>query len=195
MGVKVLTLLHLADELLVEETLCLLVQGAVDGDNVASRDELLKGINPLGTNLRLRLRGQRLVVIVQQLLAVKRLQATQDTLADAADGDGTDDLVLEVVLLLGGGGDVPLAALNLLVGGDKVADEDEDGHDDVLGHGDDVAARHLGDGDAPVCSVGGVEVDVVGADAGRYGDLELLGLGEAFGCEVAWVEAVFLLEA
>jgi hypothetical protein len=59
----------------------------------------------------------------------------------------------------------------------------------VLGDGDDVGAGDLGDGDAAVGLVGGDEVDVVGADAGRDGDLEVLGLGEALGGEVAGVEA------
>ena len=67
------------------------------------------------------------------------------------------------------------------MGGDEVADEDEDGHYDVLGDGDDVGTGHFGDGDAAVGLVGGIEVDVVGADAGRDGELELLGFGETFG--------------
>lgn len=185
-----LTLLHLADELLVEETLGLLVERAVDGDNVALRDELLEGVDAAGANLLLDLRGQGLVVVVEELLAVKGLEAAEDALADAADGDGADDLALEVVLLLGGGGDVPLAALNLLVGGDEVADEDQDGHEDVLGDGDDVGAGDLGDGDAAVGGVGSVEVDMVGTNTGSDGELEVLSLGQTLGGQVAGVEAV-----
>jgi hypothetical protein len=59
----------------------------------------------------------------------------------------------------------------------------------VLGDRDDVGAGYFGDGDAAVDRVGYVEVDVVGADARRDGELELLGFGEALGGEVAGVEA------
>lgn len=186
---EVRALLHLGDEVRVEETLGLLVEGAIDGDNVTLGEELLEGVDAAAANLGLLLGAQGLVVVVEELLAVEGLEAAEDALADAADGDGADDLALEVVLLLGGAGDIPLATLNLLVGGDEVADEDQDGHQDVLGDGHDVGAGDLGDGDAAVGLVGGVEVDVVGADAGGDGNLELLGLGEALGGQVAGVEA------
>lgn len=182
--------LHLGDELLVEEALCLLVQRAVDGDDVALGEHLLEAVDAAAANLGLLLGAQRLVVKVQQLLAVKGLEAAQHTLADAADGDGADNLALEIVLLLGHGGDVPVALGDLLVGGDKVAQQHQDGHDDVLGDGDDVGAGDLGDGDAAVGLVGGGQVDVVGADAGGDGDLEVLGLGETLRGQVAGVEAV-----
>jgi hypothetical protein len=60
----------------------------------------------------------------------------------------------------------------------------------VLGDRDDVGAGDLGDGDAAVGLVGGIKVDVVGADAGCDGELELLGLGQALGRQVAGVEAI-----
>lgn len=182
-------LLHLADELLVEEALCLLVQRAVDGDDVALGEHLLEGVDAAAANLGLDLGLEALVVKVQQLLAAKGLEAAQDTLTNTADGDSTNDLALEVVLLLGDGGDVPLAAGDLLVGGDEVAEEDEDGHDDVLGDGDDVGAGDLGDGDAAVGLVGGDQVDVVGADTSGDGDLEVLGLGQTLSGQVTGVEA------
>ena len=184
-----LTLLHLADELLVEEAASLLVQRAVDGDDVALREHVLEVLHAAAANLLLHLGREGLVVEVEQLLAVEGLQAAQHALADAAHGHGADDLVLQVVLVLGHGRDVPVARLDLLVGGHEVADEDKDGHDDVLGHGDDVGAGDFGDGDTAIGLVGGVEVDVVGADAGRHGDLEVLRLREALGGEVAGVEA------
>ena len=153
------------------------MQGAVDGDDVALGEHLLEGVDAAAANLLLDLGGQRLVVVVQKLLAVEGLETAEDTLADTADSDGANDLALEVVLLLGGGGDIPVAALNHLVGGDEVADEEEDGHDDVLSDGDDVGAGDLGHGDTAIGGVGGVEVDVVRTDAGGDGDLELLCLG------------------
>ena len=171
------------------------MERAVDGDNVTLRQHVLEVLDPPAANLLLDLGRQRLVVEVEELLAVERLQPAEHALADTANGDGTDDLVLEVVLVLGHGRDVPVAGLDLLVGGDEVADEDEDGHDDVLGDGNDVGARDLGDGDAAIGLVGGVEVDVVRANAGRHGDLEVLRLREALCGEVAGVESAVIVSS
>ena len=49
----------------------------------------------------------------------------------------------------------------------------------MLGNRHDVGAGDLGDGDTAVGLVGGIEVDVVGADAGGDGELQLLGLGQS----------------
>lgn len=166
------------------------MQRAVNGDNIALSKHLLEVLNATAANLLLLLRGQRLVVVVEELLAVKRLEAAENTLANAADSNGTNNLVLKVVLLLGNSSDVPVAALDLLVSGDKVADEDEDGHDDVLSDGDDVAAGDLGNSDTAIGGVGSVEVDVVRADTSSDGKLEVLGLGQTLGSEVTRVETV-----
>lgn len=190
MWVGGLTRLHLGDQVLVEQTAGLLVQRAVDGDDVALAKHLLEVGDTAAANLLLLLGRQGLVVVVKKLLAVEGLEAAQHTLANAADSDGADNLALEVELVLGGLGDVPVAALNDLVSGHEVADQHQDGHDDVLGDGDDVGAGHLGDGDTTVGLVSGIEVDMVGTDAGGDGELELLGLGEALGGQVAGVEAI-----
>jgi hypothetical protein len=187
---EVRALLHLGDELLVEETLSLLVQRAVDGDNITLGKHLLKVLNTAAADLLLLLGAEGLVVEVQELLAVEGLQPPEDTLTDTADSDGTNDLVLEVVLLLGDGGDVPLTTLDLLVGGDEVAHKGEDGHDDVLSDGDDVGARHFGDSHAAVGLVGGIEVNVVGADTSGDGNLEVLCLSKALCGQVTGVEAM-----
>lgn len=186
---EVRALLHLGDELLVEETLGLLVQRAVDGDNITLGKHLLQVLDAAAANLLLLLGAKRLVVEVQQLLAVKGLEAAQDALTNATDSDGADNLVLKIVLLLGNSSDVPVTALDLLVSGHKVADEDEDGHDNVLGDGDDVGASDLSDGDTAVGAVGSIEVDVVGTNTGSDGNLELLGLGETLSGQVTRVEA------
>lgn len=60
----------------------------------------------------------------------------------------------------------------------------------MLGHGHDVGARDFGDGDTAVGLVGCVEVDVVGADACRYAELEVLGFCETLGGEVTGVESI-----
>lgn len=166
------------------------MQRAVDGDNVALGEHLLEVLNATAANLLLLLRRQGLVVVVEQLLAVKGLETAQDTLTNTANGDGTDNLVLKVELVLGSGGNVPVTGLNLLVGGHKVAHQDKDGHDDVLGDGDDIGTGHLGDGDTAVGLVGSVQVDMVRADTSSDGNLQVLGLGETLSGEVARVETV-----
>lgn len=182
--------LHLRDEVLVEETAGLLVQGAVNSDNVTLGEHLLEVLDATATDLLLGLGGEGLVVVVEELLAVEGLKAAENTLTDTADGDGTDDLALEVELVLSDSGDVPVTVLDLLVGRNEVADQEEDGHDDVLSDGDDVGAGDLGNGDTAVGGVGGVKVNVVGTNTSSDGELEVLGLGQTLSGEVTGVEAV-----
>ena len=166
------------------------MERAVDGDNVTLCKHLLEVFNTTAANLLLLLGAEGLVVEVEKLLAVEGLQATEDTLTDTANGNGTDNLALEIELVLGSLSNVPVATGDLLACGTEVADECEDGHDNVLGDGDDVGAGDLGDGDTAVGLVGLVEVDVVGTNTGGDGDLEVLALLEAVGGEVTGVEAV-----
>ena len=184
------TLLHLGNQLLVEQSARLLMQRAVDGDDVALRYHLLEIHHPSASDLLFLLRRQRLIVKVQQLLAVERLQAPQHPFADAADGDGADYLALKVVLILRNLGHVPVAAFDLLVGRDEVANEGEDGHHNMFGDRDDVGSGDFGDGDAAIGFVCGVEVDVVGADAGGDAELEVLRLRQAVRRQIAWVESI-----
>lgn len=114
------------------------MERAVDGDNVALSEHVLELVDTTAANLGLLLGRQGLVVEVEEFLAVECLQSAEDTLTDTANGDGTDDLVLEIVLVLCDGGDVPVTLGDHLVGGSVVADEDEHGHDDVLGDGNNV---------------------------------------------------------
>jgi hypothetical protein len=74
------------------------------------------------------------------------------------------------------------------VGGDEVADEGQDGHDDVLGDGDDVGASNLGDSNTAVGLVRGIEVDVVRSNTSSNGKLQVLSLGQTLGGKVTWVE-------
>lgn len=128
-------------------------------------------------NLLLNLGLERLVVKVEEFLAAEGLQSAEHTLSDATNSDGTNNLALKIVFVVGHSGDVPVTGLYLLVGWDEVADEDEDGHDDMFGDGDDVRAGHFGDSDTAICLVGRVQVDVVGSNTGSDGNLELLRLG------------------
>jgi len=165
------------------------VERAVDGDNVTLCEHLLEVLDTTAANLLLLLSAEGLVVEVKKLLAVEGLQTAEDTLADTANGNGTDNLALEIELVLGGLGDVPVTTGDLLASGTEVADESEDGHDDVFGDGDDVGASDLGDGDATVGLVSLVEVDVVRTNTSGDGDLEVLALLQAVGGEVTGVEA------
>jgi hypothetical protein len=169
------------------------VERAVDGDNITLCQHLLEVLDTTAANLFLLLGREGLVVEVQKLLALEGLETTEHTLTNTANGDGTDNLVLEIVLVLGDLGDVPLTLSNLLVGGDEVADESEDGHDDMLSDRDNVGASDLGDGDTAVGLVGRIEVDVIGTDTSSDGNLQLLGLSKTLCCEVTWVETEALL--
>lgn len=162
---------------------------AVDGDNITLGQHFLKAFNTSAADLLLLFRAQGLVVKVQQLLAVERLQAAKNTLTNTANGNGTDDLALKVVLVLGHSGDIPVSLFNLFVGRNEVADEGKDGHDDVFGNRDDVAAGDLSNGDTTVGLVGGVQVNVVRTDTSSDGNLKLLGFGKTLGSQVAGVEA------
>ena len=182
--------LHLGDQVLVEQTAGLLVQGAVDSDNVTLGQHLLEVLDTAAADLLLNLGLEGLVVVVEELLAVEGLQAAEHTLTDTADSDGTDNLALEVELVLSDSSDVPVAVADLVVGGDEVADQSKDGHDDVLGNRDDVAASDLGDGDTAVGLVGSVQVNVVGTNTGGDSELQVLGLGETLSSEVSRVETI-----
>lgn len=153
------------------------MERTVDGDNVTLRNHFLERLDTASANGLFGLSAQWLVVVVEELLAVEGLETTEDTLTDAANSDGTDNLVLEIILLLGTSGHIPVTTLNLLVSGDEVADEDEDSHDDMLGNGDDIAASDLGDGDTAVGGVGSVQVDVVRANTSSDSEFQVLGLG------------------
>lgn len=166
------------------------MQRAINGNNIALRQHILQILHSSAANLLLKLGLERLVVEVEQLFAIESLQSPQDTLSDAADSDGTNDLILKVILAFCDGGNVPVSSCDLLMSGDEIADEDEDGHDDMFGNGDNIRSSDFSDGDSAIGLVGGIKVDVVGTDAGSDGKLELLRLGEAFGGQVARVEAV-----
>ena len=140
------------------------------------------------------IRGPREAVVPERIRVqeamrleeLKRLEALQHTVANAARAERAGDLALEVERVARDVGHLPLAALDHLVRGHEVAHEEEDVHHDVLRDGDDVRARDLEHLD--VALDGGVEVDVVGADAGGDANLEVLRLGNELAREVARVE-------
>jgi hypothetical protein len=88
-------------------------------------------------------RTDRSVVKVEELLAVKRDESLKNPVADSARSDGADDLALEIKRSSSDLSDVPSARNNLLMSGDKVPNEEEDGHHNVLGDRDDVGSGNL----------------------------------------------------
>jgi hypothetical protein len=171
------------------------VQWAVDGDNVALAQHLFQALNTTAANFLLDLRLQWLVVVVEELLAVEWLQSTQNTLSDTTNSHSTNDLALQIVLVLGSSGNIPVTCSDLLVGWDEISDEDEDGHEDVLGHRYDIGAGDFSNSDTTVGGVCGVEVDMVGTDTGSDSNLELLRLGQSLCGEITGVEAVGVCSA
>lgn len=166
------------------------MEWTIDGNDIALSQHILQILHTTASNLLLELRREWLVVEVKQLLAVERLQSPQNALSDTANSDGTDDLVLEIVLTLRNGSDIPVSRCDLLVRRDEVADEDEDGHDDVLGDRNDIGSSDFGDSDTAIGLVGGIKVDVIRPNASGDGELEVLGFGKAFSGQVAGMEAV-----
>lgn len=164
------------------------MEWAVDGDKVALCQHILELVDSSAANLLLNLWGQSLVIVVEELFAVEWLQSAEHTLTNTANGHGTNDLALKVVLVLGDFSNVPISTSNLLVCWNKVSDEDKGGHDDVLSDRDNVGSSDLGDGDTTVGLVGGIEVDVVRTNTGGDGNLELLGLGQTLSSQVSRVE-------
>lgn len=147
------------------------MEGAVEGDDVASSEELLEVLDTAGLDGSLGLSRERLVVVcrysssvvvrqiskspvqltVEQLLAVEGKEPLEDTVTDTSSSNGSDNLALEVVGVLGDACDVPdLGVDGLGVCGHKVPHEEEDGHENVLsdairaGHQLQLRAREVG---------------------------------------------------
>jgi hypothetical protein len=175
------------DRLKVDKPSRLLVQRAVDGHDVGLRQHLLEGLDPSAVECLGGVLRERRVVEVEQFLAVegneslKNLGMRQEqarsarvaapkqikehvrtSVPDSASPDCRNDLPLEIESGSSDLGDVPVPSLDHLVRGRVVSDEEQDGHDDVLGDRDNVRPADLRDGDASL--VGSVEVDVVGSD-------------------------------
>jgi hypothetical protein len=81
------------------------VQRTIDGDHVALSQHFLQVLYPATANL----------------FTVKRLQPSQNPLANSTDRHRSNNLVLKIVLILRNGCDIPFAIFDLLVRGYKVA--------------------------------------------------------------------------
>lgn len=121
--------------------------------------------------------GQAVAVGVMQC-DVERPQPAQHRAADPARADGSDLHPLDIVGARDTVGDIPAAIDDQLVGGDVVSHQRQDHHHLMLGHADRIAVGHLGDGDAAVHR--GLQIDMVGPDAGGDRKLKLVCLGDPF---------------
>jgi len=97
---------------------------------------------------------KRGIVIVQKLLATKRLEALQDSVPNPSSTNGTDNFTLKIKGVPSDVGDVPFPALDHFVSGHEVPDEQEDRHHDVLRHRSDVGSGHFQDLDLMVDGFG-----------------------------------------
>lgn len=172
------TRLHLADEFFVEETTSLLVERAVDGDDITLREHVFKLLHSSSLDSLGRLRGEVSVIEPQKLLAFEGLQSLQDSVSDPTTAYGTDNLTLEVKGVTSDVGNVPVIGLDLLMSWNKVANQKQDGHYHMFGNRHDVGAGNLSNSDLPL--VGSFKVNVVRSNTSGYTKFELRSLLHEF---------------
>jgi hypothetical protein len=124
------------------------VKRAIDSDNITLRKHFFEIMNSAATDFLLDLRREGLVIKVEEFLAVEGYETSQDTFADSANSDSSDDFAFDVERVFGDGSDVPFSSGNLFVSRDKVADKSKHGKDDCLQ----------------------IQVRLMGLDWGRSGD-------------------------
>ena len=165
------------------------MQRAVDGDNITLSQHFLQILYTSATDLLLELRFQRLVVKIKQFFAVESFQSSQHTLADASYGNRAYNLVLKIIFTFGHSSHVPVAAGYLLVSRDKIANKNQDGHDDVLSDRHDVGSSDLGDSDTAVRLVRSIKINMIGSNTSCDRELEVLCFCKAFCSQIAGMKA------
>ena len=179
--------LHLGEQLVVEEVLRFRMKRRIDRHNVTDLDHVLDIRMPGEVEFLLDRLRQPVPIVVMQM-HVEGLEPAKHGEADAAGGDRADVHALDIIGARDAVGDVPAALHHPLVGGNVVPHEPEDHHHDVFGDADRIAVGDLGDRDPAVDR--GLKVDVVGADAGGDGELQLLGLGDPIGRQIGRPEGL-----
>ena len=165
------------------------MQRAINRDNIALRKHIFQLIHSPASYFFLHFWLQGLIIEIQKLFAVKGLQSPEDSLSNPAHCHCPNSLPLEVVFTLCDRRDVPITPGDLLMGRDEVADQHQNRHDHMLGHGDHVRSGDFSNSNAPVSLVGCIEIDVIRTDAGGDGELQVLGFGKALRCQVPGMEA------
>ena len=176
-----------ADERVVEHVLGLRVQRTVDADHVADADQRLHGLVERQAELLLNAGWEPVPVRVVEV-HVERLHPLQHAEPYPPGCHDAHVHPLDVVRAGDRVGDVPAAPDHPAVLRDVVPDERQHLHHGVLRDADAVAPRHLAHRDAPVD--GGLQVDVVGPDAGGDRQLEPGGLRDALGGQVSGPEGL-----
>ena len=146
----------------------------MDGDEVRLRQQLVEGHQ---LHAELGGAGGGDVGVVGEDLGVEALEAGGDQGADAAQADDADLLLEEFDA--GVLGALPFAVLQGGAGLRDVAGKAQDVAHGEFGGGDDVRRRGVDHHDTGLR--GGLDVDVVQADAGAGDDLQVLGRGNGLG--------------
>ena len=141
----------------------------MQGDQVGAPEQLLDRLRPLDAEVAEALGGDELVE--GDDLHLEALGALGDELADAAEADHAERLAVELGALELG--PVPAAGDERFVRLRDVAEEGERQRQGVLGGGDRVRFRGVGDDDPAAGR--GRDVDVVDAGAGAADHLQVLG--------------------
>ena len=140
----------------------------MDGEEVGGRVDLVGGLGAVDAELAVAVGGD--VGVVGQDVHAEALRARRDELADAPEAEDPERLVHH--LDAGELRALPLARCQARVRLRNVARQREQQRHRVLGGGDDVRLRRVGDDDPALGRRG--NVDVVHADAGPADHLELL---------------------
>ena len=170
--------LHLRERLRVQPALGLRRLRQVDREEVRRRVDLLGARGLLHAERAVAVGAD--VRVVREHLHPEALRALGDELADPAEPQDAERLVHELdagVLRA-----VPAPGDERRMGLRDVPGQREQQRHRVLGRGDDVRLRGVGDDDAALGRLG--NVDVVDPDAGTADRLELLGVRERLGVEL-----------
>ena len=144
---------------------------------------------------------ERVVVIVQKLLAIERLETLQDPVSDPTCPNGANNFTLKIKGVPGDVSYFPVSAFDHLVSGHEVPDEKEDRHHDVFCDGRDIGPSHFQDlnlfvdgceheritldsvsGGACEMVLACIQIDVVTANTSRNAKFQVLSLaGEEVG--------------
>jgi hypothetical protein len=108
------------------------MERTIDSDNIGLTEHLLERFYPASSNLFFGLSRKRLVIKVEEFLAIEWNKTSQYTFTDTADTDSGYHFTFDIEGVLSDGGDVPFTPCDLLMGGNKVADKCKHGKDDYL---------------------------------------------------------------
>lgn len=160
-----------------------------EGEGKTLKFTYLQVLDSPATDLFLNLGIKWLVVEVKQLFAIKSFQSSQHTLAYSPYSNRPYNLTLKIVLAFRHSGNIPATTSDLLVRRDEIADKNQDGHDDVLGHRYNVGTCDLGDGDTAIRLVCSIQIDMIRSNTCCDREFEFLRFGETFRGQITRMKA------